>query len=496
MHLLAASADGDVAASLKIGDAAQPFPVPNWTGYIGQWDNRLWNPADPGVEHKSPPVGLTPGFIKRAPVAWFATHHNTPGGDAFYEYSYLFECSYDLPSGARLLTLPDDPKIRVFAVSVSREPSAAPPAAPLYDTLADHQPGGEPLIPQAGRTFQDATEITLLAPLYHQPRDLRYTLDGTEPTAASRVYDGPFTVADPVNIAVRQMEPGGGMGPVARGAVTVRDQTPPRLLDAVAGRAGDTLELSFSEPLTAATAADPKNYGVQPALAVAKAAPSPDGRRVTLAFNSPLAAGMAYTLALRGLKDTSAAGNVIQPVTRAFNARNVVFGFDGPKLPPGGFKQTVTGLPVLKGDHWTMNVFVKADTKPGERVIIAGFGPDADHADGGSSRYFAVYPDGIRFWAAPQTDVKTNSPLDLGRWQMLTATYDGDTLTIYKDAAPIMKKRTTFAADSEPGVSIGTPDPWDHLHAFGGSVQAFTIRRGALGQNEVRQLLAETHRLE
>ena len=44
-------------------------------------------------------IGLTPGFIKRTPVAWFATHHNTPQGDAFYDYSYLFQLSYDLPAG-------------------------------------------------------------------------------------------------------------------------------------------------------------------------------------------------------------------------------------------------------------------------------------------------------------------------------------------------------------------------------------------------------------
>ena len=167
---------------LKIGDVEQPFTCPNWTGYVGQWDNRLWEPADTSVEHKGAPIGLVPGFIKRTPVAWFATHHSTPQGDAFYEYCYLFQLSYDLPPGTKSLTLPDNPKIRVFAVSVSREPTAAPPAAPLYDTLADHQPGGAPLIPQAGRTFHDATEISLLPPLYHQPRDLRYTLDGSEPT--------------------------------------------------------------------------------------------------------------------------------------------------------------------------------------------------------------------------------------------------------------------------------------------------------------------------
>ena len=64
--------------------------------------------------------------------------------------------------------------------------------------------------------------------------------------------------------------------------------------------------------------------------------------------------------------------------------------------------------------------------------------------------------------------MKTNSPLDLGRWQMLTATYDGDSLTIYKDAAPIMKKRMGIDAAAAPVVSIGVADPWDHQRVFAG----------------------------
>jgi len=41
----------------------------------------------------------------------------------------------DLPPGARTLTLPDDDRIRVLAVSVSDEQPGARPAQPLYDTL-------------------------------------------------------------------------------------------------------------------------------------------------------------------------------------------------------------------------------------------------------------------------------------------------------------------------------------------------------------------------
>jgi len=66
--------------------------------------------------------GLVPGFIKRAPVAWFASHRHTPdGANEAYAYSYLFAQSFELPAGARTLTLPENERLRVLAVTVSDE---------------------------------------------------------------------------------------------------------------------------------------------------------------------------------------------------------------------------------------------------------------------------------------------------------------------------------------------------------------------------------------
>ena len=172
VHLLAA-ADGDAAGQIKIGGSTFSFQVPNWTGYIGQWDNRMWEAGFTGglftANNKSTPIGLTPGYIKRTPVAWFATHHNTPGGDAYYQYSYFSSSSYNLPSGAKDLVLPNNPKIRIFAVSVSREPSATPAAAPLYDTLADHKADSSPPVFAGradfrGRNANRAAATALLRP--------------------------------------------------------------------------------------------------------------------------------------------------------------------------------------------------------------------------------------------------------------------------------------------------------------------------------------------
>jgi alpha-mannosidase len=486
IHLLAAAA-GDATARVRIGDTEQPFDVPNWTGYIGQWDNRIWGPPFRPGASKDDPIGLTPGFIKRIPVAWFATHHNTPQGDAYYEYSYLFQLSYDLPPGAKSITLPDAASIRVFAMSVSREPSAAPPAAPLYDTLSDHQPGGAPIIPQAGQILTDSTNITLLPPLYYRPRDLHYTLDGSIPTESSPTYDGPFFAVDTAAIAVRQIDANGHAGLITRGVVTIHDQTPPRLISILAARNGNTIDLAFSKPLAPAGVADMRSYVVQPAIQLVKATQSPDGRQVTLSLGAPLTEGTSYTLTVQRLRDTSPRGNLIEQVTKPFTAGNIVYSLPSAELPSGALKTPVSGLPVQRTDNWTMNLFVRPVVKPADRTIIAGFGQDDDQRGGGGARYFAVFSDGIRFWSSNR-DVTTNSPLELGRWQMLTATYDGKTVAVYKDGQPIMKKDVQFAADSEASVNVGGADPWDHKRLFEGSVRDFTIRLGALNGDEVKKL--------
>ncbi len=503
VHLLVA-ADGDASSQIKIGNADHPFDVPNWTGFIGQWDNRVWDPADTGayseaqadafnVEHKDPPIGLTPGFIKRTPVAWFATHHNTPQGDAYYEFSYLFQLSYDLPKGAKNLTLPDNPKIRVFAVSVSRQPAATPPAAPLYDTLADHLMGGAPIIPQAGQTFANATKISLIPPLYYHPHDLHYTLDGSDPTAASPVYDGPFYKADTVNIAVRQIDTGGRQGPITRGMINIHDTNPPQLLSAFTDKA-KSLILAFSEPLDNATASDAKNYTIQPPAPVTTVSLSPDGMTATLVFDSPLISGTSYTVALHGIKDTAPAANQMVPVTKPFKADNIIYSLAAAKLPAETVTKPVSDLPVHQKDAWTMNVFVRAEAKPEQRVILVGFGKAEDKTSvAAGARYLAVYPDGIEFWHGGK-NVKTNSPLDVGRWQMLTVTFNGDNVALYKDGESIGKAHARFGADADPIISVGATDPWEHQHAFEGSIKNFTLRRGALSEKEVKALFSQSQK--
>jgi alpha-mannosidase len=152
LYVLAASADGDRRATFRVGGRAVELDVQHWGGFVGQWDTRLWKPgpfrlpanasrdAVERFQNRVNPyaemTGLAPGFIKRAPLAWYASHHHrADGASEPYAYSYLFAYALELPPGARTLTLPDDERLRVLAVTVSDEGAGLRPARPLYDTL-------------------------------------------------------------------------------------------------------------------------------------------------------------------------------------------------------------------------------------------------------------------------------------------------------------------------------------------------------------------------
>jgi alpha-mannosidase len=182
-YVLAASADGDRVATFRAGAKPVDLTIQDWGGYVGQWDNRLWKHVDPtaaeiaqaqrqqeqrqaqlrtridslaraggdtaalaaqlrrgggrgGARGHDDYAGLTPAYIKPASIAWYASHkHDAAGANEYYEYSYLFAYPIDLPAGTTSLTLPNDPSIRIMAVTVANEPAPAVPAAPLHDTF-------------------------------------------------------------------------------------------------------------------------------------------------------------------------------------------------------------------------------------------------------------------------------------------------------------------------------------------------------------------------
>jgi alpha-mannosidase len=154
VYLLAAAANNDQKAVFKFGDTATDMIIQEWTGFVGQWDDRIWKTTEQQIPppQGAPPgtlprirtnqygemVGIRPGFIKRADIAWFSSQRRTPDGAAEpYVYSYLFAYAIDLPAGARTITLPDNDRIRILAMTVANEPWVLMPVQPLYDTLGN-----------------------------------------------------------------------------------------------------------------------------------------------------------------------------------------------------------------------------------------------------------------------------------------------------------------------------------------------------------------------
>src|SRR5204863_9887647 len=137
----------------------------------------------------------------------------------------------------------------------------------------------------------------------------------------------------------------------------------------------------------------------------------------------------------------------------------------------------VSDLPIKGSDPWTLNLFVKIDKQPPNRTVIAGFGACEGKADG-AARYLCKFANGVHFWSH-HSDLEGNAPLDLDRWQMLTATCDGTTLRLYKDGK-LLGEREVHLADEQPIVTIAPLDPWDHKRQFEGEIRELTIWNAAL----------------
>jgi len=144
VYLLAAATDGDEIGTFAFGITHTTFGVQNWIGFIGSWDNRVFEGKVPELTYSvdNPLSRIDAGFIKRDPVAWYCDHHYTKGGkDAIYSYCYLFKYALDVPDGAKTVTLPHNPNIRVFAMTVALDPAVGTfSACPLYDDFAARTP--------------------------------------------------------------------------------------------------------------------------------------------------------------------------------------------------------------------------------------------------------------------------------------------------------------------------------------------------------------------
>lgn len=497
LYLLLASSEEDAHAFVSIDGSEEYLLAPAWDGYVGQWDRREWpgDVTDPRYPWgRSDIIGLTPGFIKPSEIAWYASHHHANGADAIYRYSYLFRQAITLPKGARTVTLPDDPRIKIFAATVARVGHTATPARPLFDTLGDHQyrpptidvaatPGG------AGGTHTDTIEATIQPSLYWRPGSFRYTTDGSEPTAGSPVYERPIVLNRTTTIRAAMLDEAGNLGPAQQRTIRVDDQTAPRVESVLAMYETPQIRVSFSEPVRAIAAGE---VSLDPAIDIRGVAMSEGGRSAMLELASAPETGKPYTLRLARVRDASPAANTLTDDMHTFVISGPVYELeDISKDLYGTAIEDAGKLPVDAGDPWTMNVWVRFDEQPSNRTLLVGFG-NCDARTGGQARYLAKFASGVHLWSHNQ-DVPSRTAYDNGRWQMITATYDGKVGRLYKDGR-LVGERAVRLADDASKVLIAPVDPWDGRYRYEGDLAGLTIWDQALSERAIGTLLEDAPR--
>ena len=493
VYLLAAAVDGDQRAEVKIDGAATPLVVPDWSQFIGQWDERLWKGEVPELTYDwhNPLAGLVPGYIKRSPVAWYCSHRHDPKqGNEFYQYAYLFKYGFDLPAGAKSITLPDNDKIRVLAISVARDPAAGfIPAAPLYDTFTDHVEGGSPAASPAPGKFKDAVTVRLQPPLYYRDGDLHYTTDGSVPTVRSPVYADALVLSHDARLNACEFDVQGKPGPVWSGQYQVDDVNPPALVAVSSTPFASTVDVRFSKPVQAAPVNETSHYVFATGAAngisgrtdvrITSIQWSADKTKATLHLDAPLSQAEPMKLEVRDIVEDSPRAHVLKFADRPVDGLLPVYSLPSLHSPQESRSDEVAGLPTQPEQPWTLNFFLRCDTAPGTDTLLGGFGVADDHrATTGAGRYFVNFDHGLAFWLA-NADLSTKVQIEPKRWQMLTASFDGQTVTLYKDGKQIAAGARTLAPDVAK-VGVGIPDPWGHNHRFDGEIRDFKIWRSSV----------------
>jgi alpha-mannosidase len=144
VYLLASAVDGDTSGDFRVDDHAITLGVQDWGGYIGQWDNRVFEGEVSELQQiiQNPLDHIDAGYIKRDHLAWYSSHrHNADGSNDIYRYAYLFKYRLDVTDGAKTLTLPDNPHIRIFALTAAQNDNdEVTPVHPIYDDFTGRKP--------------------------------------------------------------------------------------------------------------------------------------------------------------------------------------------------------------------------------------------------------------------------------------------------------------------------------------------------------------------
>ncbi|MEJ5259617.1 MAG: LamG domain-containing protein [Anaerohalosphaeraceae bacterium] len=150
-------------------------------------------------------------------------------------------------------------------------------------------------------------------------------------------------------------------------------------------------------------------------------------------------------------------------------------------------------LPVLAADTWSVNVWVYPTENPRDWRVLWCLGEKPDASKNSRAVYasgFADFGGLIAFvgrTTTATTYISTMIPWDINQWQMITTTYDGQIVRIYKNGVLIAMRNQTFL--DAPGEVRIPSNPWNSYDFFIGRFDEFTVWRGVLTAEEIRNLI-------
>lgn len=190
MLYLLAAADGRVCAPFTIDGKTTDLCIGNITGDVAQWASLVHDGQILDSGRMSDP------FLHRDPIAWVATHRHSPKGIDPYIFCYLYRYGLPLPKGAKQLKLPNDPRIKIMAITLANNPLAETTAASdLYDRVL------VPNIEPRQEITMDPLTVTITS---SEPgAEIHVTTDGTEPDRNSPRYSNPLTITKDTTVKAR-----------------------------------------------------------------------------------------------------------------------------------------------------------------------------------------------------------------------------------------------------------------------------------------------------
>jgi alpha-mannosidase len=134
VYILCAATE-DTKGNFRAGNQTIPLNIQSWTGFVGQHYNRVLYFNNLKV------ASVTSAFTKRDNIAWYASHRHTPEANDAYVYSYLYKYEINIPKGTGSIVLPDNSKIKVFAITAAdNQNDNISPLQLLYDDFSNNKP--------------------------------------------------------------------------------------------------------------------------------------------------------------------------------------------------------------------------------------------------------------------------------------------------------------------------------------------------------------------